>query len=256
MAKVMKKRIFCGAICEQMVYSAPEGAANYDPEKAMGKRSRFKTAEEYQKFKTELARKRHYRRFQANFCAGDIFSTLTFDDDNEVTDFDEARKLRGKWRRMIKKAFPEAVFFIYLGRGRSTHRIHVHMVSHGIPKSWILEHWAWGRCVRAVELRKHCHYDGVDCGQDYQGLANYLFNHWTEEQGGHRYFATKNAKQPEEEQATEVHLRHSYSQTRPPRPPKGYRLVEAKGNQYGWLYFKYVLDDPKAARSGPVAGAL
>lgn len=104
-------------------------------------------------------------------------------------------------------------------------------------------------------LRKHCHYDGVDCGQDYQGLANYLFNHWQPEQGGHRYFATRNARKPEEEKATEVHLKHSYSEHKPPRPPKGYRLVEAKGSGYGWTYFKYVLID-RTDEKEPVGGAL
>ena len=235
MAKVMKKRIFCGAVCEQIVYCAPEGAGqDYDSEKVW--RSRFKDDAEREKFKTEIAQRRHYRKFQANFSAGDIFATLTFDDDNEVTDFDEARAIRAKWRRLIRKKYPEAVFFIYMGRGRSTHRIHFHMVSHGIPKDWIEKNWSYGRCVRAVVLRRNCRYDGADRGQDYQGLANYLFNHWTKEQGGQRYFATRNARKPEEERATEVHVRHTYSAQRPPRPPKGYRLTVAEGNQYGFLY--------------------
>ena len=88
-----------------------------------------------------------------------------------------------------------------------------------------------------------------------QGLANYLFNHWQPEQGGHRYFATRNARKPEEEKATEVHLKHSYSEHKPPRPPKGYRLVEAKGSGYGWTYFKYVLID-RTDEKEPVGGAL
>ena len=252
MAKIMKKRIFCGAVCEQIVYCAPEGAGrSYDPERP--RRSRFKDDAEREKFKTEIARRRHYRKFQANFSAGDIFATLTFDDENEVTDFDEARAIRAKWRRMLRRSFPEAVFFIYMGRGRSTHRIHFHMVSHGIPKEWIGEHWGYGRCIRAVELRKRCRYDGVDRGQDYQGLANYLFNHWTPEQGGHRYFATKNARAPEEEKATAVHIKYSYSAARPPKPPKGYRLTVAEATPYGFQYFRYVWDD---GLRGPVDGAL
>lgn len=254
MAKTMKKRIFAGAICEQIVYQAPENAKSYDPEKAP-RRERFKTAEDYIKFKNEMARKRHYRLFQANFSAGDLFSTLTFDDENEVTDFREAKAMRAKWRRIIRRKFPDAVFFIYMGRGKSTHRIHFHMVSHGIDRQWLEESWPWGRVCRVTVLRKHCHYDGVDCGQDYQGLANYLFNHWQPEQGGHRYFATRNARKPEEEKATEVHLKHSYSEHKPPRPPKGYRLVEAKGSGYGWTYFKYVLID-RTDEKEPVGGAL
>lgn len=243
----MKKRRFCGAICEQIVYQAPDGLADpkhWDPEKK-ARKERFKDAAAYAKFKTEIARRRHFRKFQANFHAGDLFSTLTFDDEWECTDFKEAKKVRNDWRRRIKRAWPEAVVFLYMGRGKSTHRIHFHMVSHGIPEQWLKDAWKYGGVKRIVKLRKHCWYDNKDMGQDYSGLANYLFNHWTPEQGGHRYMCTRNAAEPEDEAATVVRVRREYSELHPPRAPKGYRLTKAERNEYGFLYFRYAAEDEK-----------
>lgn len=256
MGRMMKKRIFAGSICEQIVYMAPDRAGgSWNPEKET-KRERFKDEAEYIRFKTEIKRRAHYRKFMANFRAGDLFSTLTFDRENEVTDFTEARAMRNKWRRKIRRAFPEAVFFLYMGRGKSTHRIHFHMVSHGIPEEWIRENWCWGKADRIVMLRKKCRMDGVDMGMDYQGLANYLFDHWSQEQGGHRYFATRNARQPEEEKATEIRLKYAYSQKRPPRAPKGYRMTKCESIGYGLWYFRYVLIEEKTTAGRPVDGAL
>ena len=95
-------------------------------------------------------------------------------------------------------------------------------------------------------MREHNYYDGVDHGRDYSGLANYLFDHWTKEVGGHRWFQTKNAKKPEREPAAEVHVRGGYSAKRPPRAPTGYTLVEVKTTKYGYHYFKYVWMPPKS----------
>ena len=72
------------------------------------------------------------------------------------------------------------------------------------------------------------------------------FDHWTKEVGGHRWFQTKNAKKPEREPATEVHVRGGYSAKRPPRAPTGYTLVEVKTTKYGYHYFKYVWMPPKS----------
>ena len=243
LAKTMKKRIFCGAICEQIIYNVADNAnpVTADPERKP--RKRFKTEEEYRKFKDEMARRQHYRGFQANYRAGDLFCTLTFDNENEVFEWDAAKAIRAKYRRALKKINPDAVFRIYMGRGKSTHRIHFHMVVHGITEEQVKECWKWGTVIECKKLRKHCRYDGVDCGEDYRGLANYLFNHWKEEQGGHRYLATRNERKPEEEKPTEVKIRRGYSDKRPPKAPKGYRLILIESNSYGYLYCRYVADD-------------
>lgn len=242
MGKTMKKKTFCGAICEQIVYRIADNAdpRRYDPEKKS--RKRFASEAEYQRFKAEIARRKHYRTFQANYRAGDLFCTMTFDNDNEVFEWDVARKLRDKYRRELKKACPDAVFRIYMGRGKTTHRIHFHMVCHAIPEETVRKCWQWGKVVECKVLRKNCRYNGVDCGEDYSGLANYLFDHWKPEQGGHRYMATRNERKPDEEAPTEVKLPRGYSEEHPPRAPKGYRLIKVETNQYGYLYCRYVAD--------------
>lgn len=242
----VKRKIFSGPIIEQLVYNVPDGTPNiedYDPDKQL--RKRFRDEEERAAFLKEISRRVHFRNFMANFSPTSLYSTLTFDDENEVHTFREAKRIRRNFCRVLQYAYPDAVFFIYMGRGKSTNRIHFHMVSEGIPEDFISRKWKYGTIKRIEHLRKHNYYDGVDHGQDYTGLANYLFNHWTPEVGGHRWFQTKNARKPDRRPAKEVHIRGSYSAKRPPRAPKGYQLVETKTTKYGYHYFKYVWMPPK-----------
>lgn len=247
--KQMKRRIFAGAICEQLVCTVPDGASNlerYDPEKLS--RKRFKDVAEYERFKLEIARRKYLRNFHANFGPGDLYSTLTFDNDWEVHTFEDAKRIRKNFIKALKRKYPDAVIFLFMGRGKGTDRIHFHMVSHGLPEEFVSEKWKYGSVKRFSKLRKHNWYEGVDYGQDYTGLANYLFDHWTEEVGGHRWFQTKNARKPDREEQTEVKVTGGYSLTRPPIAPKGYKLVDKKATKYGFLYFKYVVIPPKESR--------
>lgn len=244
--KQMKRRIFAGAVCEQVVYCVPDGVrkpAEYDPEKR--RKERFESEEEYSKFKAEISRRNHLRLFQANFSPTSIFSTLTFADEYELHTFPEAKVIARKLIRMLKYAYPDAVIFLYMGRGGSAGRIHYHMVSEGVPVEFIAAKWKYGAIKRFNNLREHNYYEGVDHGQDYTALANYLFNHWTEEQGGHRWIMTRNAKKPEREEPTEVHVRGGYTEKRPPIAPKGYKLVSTKVTSYGCSIFRYVVIPPK-----------
>ena len=124
------------------------------------------------------------------------------------------------------------------------------MVSEGIPKALIAEKWIYGSIRRVDHLRQHNYYEGVDHGQDYTGLANYLFDHWTKEQGGHRWSMTKNVRKPEREKPKEVRPiqanvpKERYTMDRPPKAPEGYMLVEKKATTYGYLYFRYVKIPP------------
>lgn len=241
--KRLKRRIFSGAVCEQIVYNVGDNTVKIKESKP---RVRFATEEEREKHRTEISRRRHYRNFQANFGPTSIYSTLTFDDEHEVHTFEEARRLRNNYFDRLRRACPDAVIFIYMGRGKSTHRIHFHMVSEGVPKEVIKGKWQDGRIIRMDYLREHNFVNGQDRGQDYWGLANYLFNHWTAEQGGHRWKQSRNAKKPDTEIPTEA--KRNYSTEKPPQPPKGYMLVDAQETQYGYLYFRYVAIPEKYSR--------
>lgn len=231
----VKRRTFSGAVCEQEVFTV---RGDQDIKTAEPRQPRFLSDAERAAHREAISRKRHTQMFNANFSHESLYSTLTLDNENEVHEYEEMKRLRDNYIRRLKRRFPDAVIFAYIGKGKSTHRLHMHMVSNGIPAEEISKCWGYGSVVRVDQLREHVMYDGVDHGEDYTSLANYLFNHWTPEQGGHRWKNTRNAKKPEREDPKEI--RREYSEAKPPIAPKGYKLVETRTNQYGYLYFKYV----------------
>lgn len=231
----VKRRTFSGSVCEQEVFTIRE---NQDVKTAEPRQPRFLSDAERAAHREAISRKRHTQLFNANFSHESLYSTLTLDNDNEVHEFEEMKRLRDNYIRRLKRRFPDAVIFAYIGKGKNTHRLHMHMVSNGIPEEQISKCWGYGSVIRIDHLREHVMYDGVDHGEDYTSLANYLFDHWTPEQGGHRWKNTRNAVKPNREDPTEV--KRNYSETKPPTAPKGYKLVETRTNQYGYLCFKYV----------------
>jgi hypothetical protein len=250
--KTMKKRIFSGAVCEQLVYNVPSGVKDpmkYDPEKPS--RKRFRDEEERARHREEISRRKFRRSINENHNPESIYSTLTFDTEWEIHTFDEARQVRRNFIRVLLYSFPDAVIHLVMGRGKATKRIHFHMVSKGVPLEFIQKKWKYGRIAEHSYLREHNWYQGVDYGQDYTGLADYMWDHWTEEVGGHRWFQTRNVREPEEEKPTEVRKTGGYSEKRPPVAPKGYKLVETKTTKYGYLYFKYVVIPPEVERKKP-----
>lgn len=254
----MKRRIFAGSVCQQIVYNVPDGIRkpeNFDPERES--RKRFKDDAEYEEFKERIAIRKAIRRFNAAFSAGDLYITLTFDDDWEVHTFREAKQIRRKFIRVLQYAYPEAVIWCTMGRGKGTNRIHFHLVVKGIPEDFVVGKWKYGSVTHVRPLREHNYYEGKDHGADFTGLAKYLLNHWTKEQGGHRFFLTKNAAKPEEEEPTEVRVTGGYSMKRPPVAPKGYMLVNGMSTKYGQLLFKYVVipgpDKHRKPPKNPVA---
>lgn len=241
----VKARTFSGVVCEQIVYMASNKCK--DPARAK-LRPRFATDEDRAKHRNEIARKRHARLFNATFDPSAFYVTLTCDDEHELYNYKDAKAVLERYLRRLMYAYPDAVIFAYKGRGRSTERIHFHMVCKGIPREAIVEKWECGMVTRIKRLRDHCYYDGVDHGQDYTGLANYLFNHWEPEQGGHRFATRGKYTKPDTEAPVEV--KRPYSEDKPPVPPKGYILVEKKSTPYGYLYFKYV-KKPPVDKHGP-----
>lgn len=246
----VKRRTFSGVVCEQEVFSVSD--CLQDLHKAEP-RQRFKTEEEREQHRINISRRKHVQAFNANFRPRSLYSTLTFDIEHECHEYRDVKRIRDLFVRRLKYAYPDAVIFIYVGRGKKTQRFHIHMVSDGVPEDFIAKKWEFGSILRIENLREHNYYDGIDHGQDYTGLANYLFDHWTPEQGGHRWKQTRNAVKPDREEPTVI--KREYSKAKPPRPPKGYKLVEAKSTKYGYLYFKYVLETPKRKRKKPKAEA-
>lgn len=243
----VRQRTDAGAVCEIKIWSCVPRGLSID--KVKPPKPRFKTEEDKQTHSLLISRRKFARLINANCSPDSLYSTLTFDTENEVHTFEEAKQLRELFIRRLMNKFPKAVIFLVMGRGKHTNRIHFHMISNGIPESFIKKQWKYGSVVRIEHLREHNWYDGKDHGQDYTGLANYMFDHWTKEQGGHRWRMTRTARQPEVEKPEEI--KREYSENKPPKPPKGYMLVDCQGNRYGYLYFKYVKEPPSAARGRP-----
>lgn len=240
----VKRRIFSGAVCEQVVFTVPDRLKNLDKAEP---RPRFKTEEERAAHKLGISRRKHARIVNNNFGPTSLYSTLTMDDEHEVHTFQEARRVRDNFYNRLMYHAPGAKIMLYMGRGKSTHRIHFHMISEGVPEDLIRKQWNSGSVLRIENLREHNYYNGVDRGRDYTGLANYLFNHWTPEVGGHRWKGSrKTLKKPDYEEPTTV--KRNYTEDKPPRPPKGYIFVEATATKYGYLYYKYVLKPPPRKR--------
>lgn len=240
----VKKRTFSGVVCEQEVYDIPDRIK--DVRNAKPPRPRFKTEEEKEQHRIGISRRKHTRLVNSNFTHNSLYSTLTLSNQFEVHTFEEAEKIRKNFMKRIKRKFPDARMMIYMGRGKSTHRIHFHMLSDSVPEEAIRQKWNLGNIIRIDHLKEHNYYDGIDYGEDYTGLANYLFDHWTPEQGRKRWSATQNLIKPEEEAPKEI--KREYTETKAPLAPKGYILVESKSTKYGYLYFKYVKKPPKKSR--------
>ena len=132
---------------------------------------------------TIVPRRNHNLRFNATFSPESIYSTLTFDNSHEVHTFDEAKKIRDTYFRRLRRHYPEAVIWFYMGQCKSTSRIHFHMVSNGIPEEDIRRLWGYGFVIDTKQLGALNYYDGVDHGVDYTALANYLYDHWTTVEG-------------------------------------------------------------------------
>lgn len=238
MSRQMCRRVYAGVTMDQeimLVHDPKDG----DFAKARPK-LRFKDDAARAKHRMDMARRRFIRGVNATFRPGDLYATLTFDDEHEVHTFGEARRVRDIFWRRLRRVNKEAVLCIVMGRGKTTGRIHYHMLSQGLTKEDIIRCWSWGMVLKPIrELRGHNRYDGVDHGADFRGLATYLFNHWTEEQGGHYYKGTRNMRRAEPEDQREFD--GICSETYPPEAPEGYIYVGCDPTPYGYICYHYVL---------------
>lgn len=210
-----------------------------------GPNPRFKTQEDRQEFMLKRSRVKFERLVNENFTPAGFYCTFTFDEENECHTVEETNYLRGLYTRRIKRKYPEAKMVSVIGKGKKTDRYHVHMIIEGAPADYIEAQWSYGDVRRVEPMREHNYYDGVDHGRDYTALADYMFNHWTPDQGQRKWKATRNLRQPEIEVETEPaseEAKRTYHDSKLPETPKGYILIEAQSTKYGFNRFRYVLD--------------
>lgn len=231
-----KRRTYSGAVLEQEVYNV---AANVKYlKRAEPKPPPLESEWERQRHNELASRRRFERIVNTNFDPQSFYATFTLDDAHLVDNFTDAEQIMNNYTRRLQYAFPDVVIVSVMGRGITTERIHFHAIIKNATAETIAAKWTAGAVKRVDPLREHNFYDGIDHGQDYTALARYLFSHYTPEQGGKRWKQTRNIEQPDKEKPQPVKRR--YSIDRPPKPPKGYKLVESRKTEYGYLYFKYV----------------
>ena len=231
----IERKTWAGAVLDREFYTTVPRCTL--PGKSADIRPRFRSAEEREAHKRHMARVRHTRLVNANFIPGDLYLTLTFDGKNECHSYSECWMLLSRYIRRVKRVYKHAVLFYYCGRGENTNRFHAHILAHGAPEDFLLKKWGYGKIEDVQKLWAHCFYDGIDCGANYEGLANYLFDHWEPEQGPHRYHHTRNDKKPETEYKP---CRRNYTEEHPPKAPKGYKLIAVITTRYGYKCFRYV----------------
>ena len=249
--KRVKARRFSGDVCEQYLFNIRE---NTDLKKAKPQKPRFESDEERQAFNLEVSRRRFMRMVNASFSPASIYSTLTYDAENEVHTVEECKRERDNFYRRILRAYPTAKVVLVYGRGKHTKRFHLHAITDGVPADELGKLWGRGSVIDVEHLRSHNFYKDektgkkIDHGRDYSALASYLFGHWQTEFGGHRWKASRNVKEPEPETPT-VAMR-DYDENHPPIAPKGFFLVETRKTKYGFIYFKFVrLPEPEKKKT-------
>lgn len=126
----VKRRIFAGTVCEQIVYPVSERAERPLDAKP---RLRFRTEEERARHRDHVAEQRFCRLVNANFDPSCYYGTLTLDAEHEVHTFDDALRLMRNYARRVLRAHPDGLLLLVCGRGKSTERIHFHLLARGIP---------------------------------------------------------------------------------------------------------------------------
>lgn len=186
MVKRHKRRKFSGRVCEQIVYKVAGGT---DPKTSRPKKPRFQSQEEREEFNTRISAAKFVALVNANFSPSSYYSTLTLDPEHEVHTAQEMRRIRDKLYRRLVYHYPKAKIVIVYGRGKSTSRFHLHLITDGIPADELGRLWGLGSVIDCKPLRKHNYYldengNKVDHGQDYTALANYLHGHWKRNSAG------------------------------------------------------------------------
>lgn len=246
-----------GAVLEKEIYFVPENIKL--TKKTEPKDKKELTPEEKSENNRKKSEKNFVRIFNNNFDKGSWYLTFTFDDEHLPLTWEEASRIADNYLRRVKRWDPSVKYLLVIGRGRGTDRLHVHAIIDGtyIDDVKMLELWTDGTIKRAEHLREHNFYDGVDCGQDFTGLAVYLHKHNNAEHKGKRWKQSRNLIAPTKDKPRET--KREYKEDKPPRAPEGYKFVGCYQSNYqqgGYISFKYVREIKNSEAAGASFKAL
>lgn len=237
------KKTYSGAVSEFEQYTLPDTVINIKGSSPPEKKA--PTPEEKKAHNDRQSLRRFIKSVNTNCNLLWWYVTLSHDDDTLPATYEEAIKARNRYIRRLQRLYKNVKIFAVTGYGTNSGRLHHHLIIYGVPKADIISKWTGGTVYRTSKLREHNYYGMVDYGQDYTGLAEYLHAHTPESFKGKRWFQTKNLDKPDAQPAKKT--RTIYNEHKPPKPPKGYMLVETYRCGYyasSYIRFKYVRIPP------------
>ncbi len=181
-----------------------------------------RTPEEQARVNRQVRLKRHIRNMNTNFGPWALYATLTFMNKHLPQTMADAWRVLDNYVRRLQSACPALKLYAVVGRGVTTKRIHCHIVVSGADKRTLIAKWGLGKVRKVKNLYEHCIYDGVDCGRDYRGLAEYLFEHMErdEENKGKQMKRAGRLDKPRKD--TPKRVVNAQNAQRWPKTPPGY----------------------------------
>ena len=223
-----KKIIVAGALVREAIYSR---AAAREPSRIRQAKRKIST-EAQQRLNARYSWEKLELMLAANFRIGDLFTTLTFDDDHLPADRKQAAALFKKFRKdltEIRSARGEETRMIWaLENVHDGGRWHVHVVINatGNDFSEILRCWPYGSDVDILRLQ-------VDSAKNYESLARYMCKERRERQGLRTWSYTRNCRHPEVEtfvvpDETDI------------TAPEGATVLEETSKRTEWAEYHYI----------------
>lgn len=231
-----RRKVKSGSVLEVEYYNLPDGTRMPSDKEPRPLSSR--TDEQRADDLMRRSLRRFIRIVNANFNRDSWYVTLTYRDDVLPASEGEARKELDKYIRRLQYAYPSIRIVAVTGRGDRSGRLHHHLIIDGIGVKDITDKWLMGDVARVEQLRAHNYILGVDCGEDYTGLATYLHGH-AQDRKGKRWKQTRTVMQPDIQPAKECKR-----ECTPDKPTKikGYRFCEVHTTDWGYVCYKYISD--------------
>jgi hypothetical protein len=133
----------------------------------------------------------------ANFGPGDLYATLTYDDDHQPTSRQEAnRRIQAFWKRLraARSAKGQELRYIYVSEHKhGDGRWHHHVLINATGDDFEIIRKLWGQgLVDFVKIR-------IDRDKNYETLARYLCKEQRDKLGQRLWSGSRNLRKPEKE---------------------------------------------------------
>lgn len=187
-----EKTIVAGRLVRKAIYTraaARESAKIRQAKRKISTEAQARMNAKYSWEKLELM-------LAANFQAGDLFVTLTFDDDHLPADRKQTAAILKKFRKNlteIRRTRDEETRMIWaIENVHGGGRWHIHLVVNATRNDFadILRCWPYGSDVEILRLQ-------VDREKNYESLARYMCKERPERQGLRGWSYTRNCRHPE-----------------------------------------------------------